>query len=48
MPNRHKPIGSTKETLSSMYEEPTARLNKIENAGYKVVSIWVCEYKKID
>ena len=41
MPNRHKPIGSTKETLLSRYEDTTARLNKIENAGYNVVSMWV-------
>ena len=37
MQNRHKLIGSTKEKLLSMYEETTARLNKIENAVYKVV-----------
>ena len=47
MPNRHKPIGSTKETSSSRYEETTARLNKIENDGYKVVSIWECVFKKL-
>jgi len=47
MPNRHKPIGSTKETLLSRYEETTARLNKIENAGYKVVSMWECDFKKL-
>jgi len=45
MPNRHNPIGSTKETLLSRYEEPTARLNKIEIAGYKVVSMWGCVLK---
>jgi hypothetical protein len=47
MPNRHKPIGNTKEILLSMYEEATARVNKIESAGYKVVSIWGCEFRKI-
>ena len=45
MPNRHKPMGSTKETLLSRYEETTARLNEIENAGYKVISMWVCEFQ---
>ena len=39
IPNRHKPIGNTEEILLSRYEE-TAGLKKIENAGYKVVSIW--------
>ena len=24
------------------------RLNKIENAGYKVVSMWRCEFKKLN
>ena len=33
MPNRHT-------TLISRYEETTARLNKIENAGYIFVSNW--------
>ena len=33
--------------LLSRYEETTARLNKIENAGYKVVSMWECEFKKL-
>jgi G:T-mismatch repair DNA endonuclease (very short patch repair protein) len=48
MPNRHKPIGNTEETLLSMNDETKARLNKIENAGYKVVSIWgVRVYKTI-
>jgi G:T-mismatch repair DNA endonuclease (very short patch repair protein) len=45
MQNRHKPIGSTKEILLSRYEETTARLNEIENAGYKVVSMWGCVLK---
>jgi len=47
MPNRYKPIGSIKEPLSSRYEETTSRLNEIENAGYRVVSIWGCEFKKL-
>ena len=38
-PNRHKPIGSTDETLQNRYEETTARLQKIKDAGYNVVSI---------
>jgi len=29
MPNRHKPIGNTEETLESRYEETMARLQKI-------------------
>jgi len=28
MPNRHKPIGNTKETLENSYEETMARLQK--------------------
>ena len=40
MHNRHKPIGNIEEILLSRYEETTARLKKIQNAGYKVVSIW--------
>ena len=40
MPNRHKPIGKTEETLQNKYEETKARLQKIESAGYKVVSKW--------
>ena len=47
MPNRHKPIGDTNETLLNRYEETMARLQKIRNAGYKVVSIWGCEFKKL-
>jgi hypothetical protein len=37
--NRHKPIGSTEETLLSRYET-MARLQKIRDAGYNVISIW--------
>ena len=47
MPNRQKQIGNTEETLLSRYEETTARLKKIENAGYNVVSIWGCEFRKL-
>ena len=47
MPNRHKPIGKSEETLENRYEETKARLQKIENAGYKVVSIWGCEFRKL-
>jgi hypothetical protein len=46
MPNRHKPIGNTKETLLSPYEETMARLQKIRDAGYKVVSIWAASLLK--
>ena len=37
MPNRHKPISNTDETLQNRYEETMARLQKIKEA---VVSIW--------
>jgi len=47
IPNRHKPIGKTEETLHNIYEETKARLQKIENAGYKFVSIWGCEFRKL-
>jgi len=47
MPNRHKPIGKTEEILEKRYEETKARLQKIENAGYKVLSIWGCEFRKL-
>ena len=40
MPNRDKPIGKTKETLASRYEETMARLQKLRDAGYNVISIW--------
>jgi len=40
MPNRHKPNRKTKETLENRYEETKARFKKIENADYKVASIW--------
>ena len=47
MPIRHKSIGKTEETLQNRYEETKARLQKIENAGFKVVSIWGCEFRKL-
>jgi len=47
MPNRHKPIGNTDETLRNRYEETMARLKKIKDAGYNVVSIWGCEFEKL-
>ena len=47
MPNRDKPIGNTDETLLSRYEETQAKLQNIRDAGYTVVSIWVCEFKKL-
>ena len=46
MPNRHKPIGNT-GTLENRYEETMARLQKIKDAGYTVVSIWGCEFRKL-
>jgi G:T-mismatch repair DNA endonuclease (very short patch repair protein) len=45
--NRRKPIGKTEETLENRYEETKAKLQKIVNAGYKVVSIWGCEFRKM-
>jgi hypothetical protein len=47
MPNRHESIGNTGETWLSRYEESMARLQKIKDSGYKVISIWVCEFKKL-
>ena len=47
MPNRHKPIGKTIEILQGRYEETMARLQKIKDAGYKVVSNWGCEFRKL-
>jgi len=46
MRNRYKPIGNTKKTLDNRYVEPMARLQKIKDAGYTVVSIWVSEFRK--
>jgi hypothetical protein len=40
-------IGNTEETLLSPYEETEARLKTIEDAGYKVVSIWGCQFRKL-
>jgi hypothetical protein len=47
MPNRHKPIGKTYETLLHRYEETMARLQKINNAGYTVVSSRGCDFQKL-
>lgn len=47
MPNHHKPTGKTEETLISRYKETTARLKKIRDAGYKVVSICSFEFTKL-
>jgi hypothetical protein len=40
-------IGNTQETLMDRYAETMARMTMIENAGYKVVSIWGREFRKI-
>ena len=40
-------IGNRDETLMSRYEETEARLKKIQDAGYKGVSIWGCEFRKL-
>jgi hypothetical protein len=47
MPNRHKPIGNAEETLENRYEETMAKLQKIEDAGYTVVSTWRCEFRNL-
>ena len=44
---KHKPIGNTEETLENRYEETMARLQKINDAGYTVVSICWCEFRKL-
>jgi len=41
------PIGKNEETLENRYKETRARLQKINNAGYKVVSTWGCEFRKL-
>jgi G:T-mismatch repair DNA endonuclease (very short patch repair protein) len=46
MPNRHTHIGKTNETLLGRYEETMARLQRIRDAGYTVISIWGCEFRK--
>ena len=46
MPNRHNPIGITNETLLCRYEETQARLQKMRDAGYTVLSTWECEFQK--
>jgi len=47
MPNRHKSVVNTEEILQNRYEETKARLNKLENAGYNVVSIWGYQITKL-
>jgi len=47
MPNRHKRIGNTDEILQKRYEETMARLQKIKDAVFTVVSIWECEFRKL-
>ena len=47
MPNRHKPIGTTDETLQDRYEGTQARLQKIKDAGFNVFSIWGCEFRVV-
>jgi hypothetical protein len=47
VPNRHKPIGTTEETLLTRYEETKARLQKINNEIYTVVATWGCEFRKL-
>ena len=47
VPNRHNPIGNTDETMQNRYEETQAGLQKIKDAGYEVVSIWGCEFRKL-
>ena len=47
MPNRHKTIGNTEQTMENRYEETMARLQKIKDAGYTVVSISGCEFRKL-
>jgi len=47
MHNRHKPIGNTEEILENRYEVTMARLQKIKDAGYTVVSICGCEFRKL-
>ena len=46
-PNWHKPINNTDETLQNRNGETQATLQKIEYAGYKVISIWGCEFTKL-
>jgi G:T-mismatch repair DNA endonuclease (very short patch repair protein) len=45
MPNRHESSGNTGEVLLSRYEETMTRLQKVRDAGYEVISIWVCELR---
>jgi len=47
MPNRQKPVDNTGEPLLSRYEETQARLQKIIDTGYKVISIWDRDFTKV-
>ena len=47
MPNRPKTSINTDETLLIRYEETKARMQKYKFAGYTVVSMWVCEFRKL-
>jgi len=38
---------ATRKKLLNRYEETQARLQKIRDAGYKVISIWGCEFRKL-
>jgi G:T-mismatch repair DNA endonuclease (very short patch repair protein) len=47
LPSRHKLTGKTQDTLHSRYEETMVRLKRVEDAGYKVVSTWGCEFQAL-
>jgi G:T-mismatch repair DNA endonuclease (very short patch repair protein) len=47
LPYRHKSLGDNGDTLLGRYEETMARLQKIKDAGYNVVTIWGCEFRKM-
>ena len=47
MPNRYKPMSNPEANLLRRYEDSKARLQKIKDSGYKIISIWVCEFRKL-
>jgi hypothetical protein len=47
MQDRHKSIGKTEKALLNRYEETMARLQKIRDTGYILVSICGCEFRKL-
>jgi len=47
MLNRRKPFGNTEETLLNRHEETQARLQRIRDAGYNVILIRGCEFRKL-